>query len=389
LPLGQAKHDSSILTSYGFLSTYPPTQCGLATFTASLAHALGDGDVSSEIGVVRVVERPDRSISSDVVHQLVSGKPGGEAAAAAALDRFDVAIIQHEYGIYGGADGETVVAVMRQLHVPAIVVLHTVLVEPTAHQRQILEEVARAASVVVVMTETAKVRLIEGYLVDETKVELIPHGAPATWGAVAARPSRGTANVLTWGLLGPGKGIEWAITAVAALQELQPQPRYVIAGETHPLVLEHFGESYREMLQDRARALGVGHAVSFDNRYLDPLTLGHLVESADVVVLPYDSTDQVTSGVLIEAVTARRPVVASAFPHAVELLSSGAGTVVPHRDPAAIAAAVRRILTEPDLAASMVDAAGRLAPDLTWTAVAERYRTMAGRLADEAVAVVA
>lgn len=377
------------MTSYGFLSTYPPTQCGLATFTASLAHALGDGDVSSEIGVVRVVERPDRSISSDVVHQLVSGKPGGEAAAAAALDRFDVAIIQHEYGIYGGADGETVVAVMRQLHVPAIVVLHTVLVEPTAHQRQILEEVARAASVVVVMTETAKVRLIEGYLVDETKVELIPHGAPATWGAVAARPSRGTANVLTWGLLGPGKGIEWAITAVAALQELQPQPRYVIAGETHPLVLEHFGESYREMLQDRARALGVGHAVSFDNRYLDPLTLGHLVESADVVVLPYDSTDQVTSGVLIEAVTARRPVVASAFPHAVELLSSGAGTVVPHRDPAAIAAAVRRILTEPDLAASMVDAAGRLAPDLTWTAVAERYRTMAGRLADEAVAVVA
>jgi glycosyltransferase involved in cell wall biosynthesis len=273
--------------------------------------------------------------------------------------------------------------------VPAIVVLHTVLVQPTAHQRQILEQVTQAASVVVVMTETAKRRLLEGYRVDEAKVVLIPHGAPTDWGAAELPRRAGSANVLTWGLLGPGKGIEWAITAVAALQDLQPQPRYVVAGETHPLVLERYGESYRRMLQARAEDLGVGHAVSFDNRYLDPLALGDLIRAADIVVFPYDSTDQVTSGVLIEAVTARRPVVASAFPHAIELLSSGAGTIVPHRDPAAIASAVRRILTEPALAASMVAAAGRLAPDLTWTAVAERYRALARRLEDEAVSVVA
>ena len=195
--------------------------------------------------------------------------------------------------------------------------------------------------------------------------------------------------VLTWGLLGPGKGIEWAITAMTDLQDLDPQPRYVVAGETHPLVLESSGESYRRMLQTRANSLGIGHAVSFDNRYLNPPALRDLVRSADVVLLPYDSPDQVTSGVLIEAVTARRPVVATAFPHAVELLSSGAGTVVPHRDPSAMSAAIRGILTTPELAWSMVEAAKCLAPGLTWAAVGERYRELAGRLQVHVATVMA
>ena len=137
------------------------------------------------------------------------------------------------------------------------------------------------------------------------------------------------------------------------------------------------------MVQARAAALGVAHLVSFDNRYLDRAALRELVVAADVVVLPYDSTDQVTSGVLIEAVTAGRPVVATAFPHAVELLSSGAGLIVPHRDPGAIAEAIRRILGEPGLAATMGEAARRLIPELTWAAVAERYRDLGQSLQRE------
>ena len=377
--------DSS--TSFGFLSTYPPTQCGLATFTESLAFALRDGPRTAEIGVVRIVEHPEPIPSAEVVHHLLNTGLGEEAAAAAALDHFDLAIIQHEYGIYGGDDGDTIIEILRRLHVPSIVVLHTVLGQPSSHQRVVLEQVARAASVIVVMTATAKQRLLDGYRVDPAKITVIAHGAPTDWGAIERRHPGAPPLVLTWGLLGPGKGIEWAVTALAGLADLDPAPRYVVAGETHPQVLEHSGESYREMLAERAESLGVRHLVHFDNRYLDRRALRELVAAADVVVLPYDSTDQVTSGVLIEAVTAGRPVVATAFPHAVELLSSGAGTIVAHRDAPAITAALRRILTEPTVASAMIDAAECLVPDLTWAAVAGRYWELADRLPRAATAV--
>jgi glycosyltransferase involved in cell wall biosynthesis len=372
--------------SYGFLSTYPPTQCGLATFTASLAVHVGS---AAEVGIVRVVDRFQPDPRPEVVHQLVTGAAGSVASAAEALDRFDVAVIQHEYGIYGGWDGEAVIGIMRRLHVPAIVVLHTVLTSPSAHQRSVLEAVVGDAAAVVVMTRTAQRRLVNGYRVEPERVVVIPHGAPTAWAGADIGPAEGAATILTWGLLGPGKGIEWAIQAVASLQDLDPAPRYVVAGETHPRVLERDGDAYRDGLMARAAELGVEDRVEFDGRYLDQTSLRKLVASADVVVLPYDSKDQVTSGVLTEAVTCRRPVVATAFPHAVELLSGGAGIVVPQRDAPAIAVAVRRILAEPGVSASMVRAAEKLAPDLTWRAVAERYRLLGRDLVLESVPVVA
>ena len=370
--------------SYGFLSTYPPTQCGLATFTDSLASHVGE---ASDVGIVRVVDRLEPDRRPAVVHQLVTGVNGSEVSAAAALNRFDVAVVQHEYGIFGGPDGDAVVEILRGLRVPTIVVLHTVLAQPTVHQRAVLEEVTSVADAVVVMTGTAQRRLRDGYMVDQEKVVLIPHGAPTDWAAVASGDHGGAPTILTWGLLGPGKGIEWALEAMAWLDDLEPAPRYLVVGETHPRVLEREGNSYRDRLIAQVAALGIGHRVEFDDRYLDQAALRTLVASADVVLLPYDSKDQVTSGVLIEAVTCRRPVVATAFPHAVELLVGGAGIVVPQGDVAALTDALRRILTEPGLAASMVRAAERLAPDLTWRNVADRYRRLGRRLVDEAVPV--
>ena len=169
---------------------------------------------------------------------------------------------------------------------------------------------------------------------------LIPHGA-ATPGAEPAggdrRPTADPHGLLTWGLLGPGKGIEWAIDALSMLSDLRPAPEYVIAGATHPKVRERHGEAYRDMLVDRAATAGVAGHVVFDDTYRDLESLTELIQSADLVVLPYDSRDQVTSGVLVDAVAAGRPVVSTAFPHAVELLASGAGIVVPQRDPEALA----------------------------------------------------
>ena len=355
--------------TYGNLSTYPPTQCGLATFSKALVDSLRSA--RDMVEVVSVVDTASGLAGGEVGHEWVRGTSG--VAAAAALNRLDVAIIQHEYGIFAGRDGADVLDVVRALWVPTIVVLHTVLVTPSARQRSILEELARNAVAVVTMTQTARQRLVEHYTVDPSKIRVIPHGAVDNRGAPA--PMSTPPVILTWGLLGEGKGIEWAIDAMADLADLRPTPRYHVVGQTHPRVLEQHGNQYRDRLIRQAAALRVD--VAFDSRYLESADLRRLVQRADVILLPYDSREQVTSGVLIEAIATGKPVVSTAFPHARELLASGAGLVVPRQSPAAIAAALRRVLTEPGLASRMAAEARRIAPELLWPAVAEQYRDIA------------
>lgn len=366
--------------SFGILSTFPPTACGIATFSAALAAGLVAN--GGTVDVVRCGATPEME-DALVVASLDDAMPGDVAGAINALNASDVAIIQHEYGLFAGADGDSVLDVVTALDVPTIVVAHTVVHGPTANQRQVLERVCDEADIVVVMTETARTRLLEGFDVEPSKVVMIPHGAatpPSERVQGDDRSTRRAPRLLTWGLLGPGKGIEWAIDAVASLDDMRPRPSYVVAGATHPKVLAYSGESYRQMLISRAWSSGAAPMVSFDDAYRDLAALTELIRSADVVVLPYDSKDQVTSGVLVDAVAAGRPVVSTAFPHAVELLGSGAGIVVPQRDPVALAAALRAVLTDDDLAASMAAEARRLAPDLSWNAVAGQYDELAGRL---------
>jgi hypothetical protein len=162
------------------------------------------------------------------------------------------------------------------------------------------------------------------------KVVTIPHGATVPVGS--ALPLSGGVSLLTWGLLGPGKGIEWVIDALAMVPELHDKVHYTVAGQTHPKIRANDGESYRDMLKRRAHLLGVSSLITFDDRYRSLDSLLELVNQSTCVVLPYDSDDQITSGVLVDAVSAGRPVIATAFPHADELLATGAGIVVPHRD---------------------------------------------------------
>jgi glycosyltransferase involved in cell wall biosynthesis len=258
------------------------------------------------------------------------------------------------------------------------VVLHTVLTAPTDRQKALLEHIVAAAGAVVTMTDTARARLLAGYTVDATKVSVIPHGAANHAGAPIGH--HGRPHLLTWGLLGPGKGIEWALRALHQLQDLDRTPTYTVAGRTHPKVLEREGDVYRAGLHRLGTHLGVARDVRFDPVYRDESALSRLIRSADVVVLPYDSREQVTSGVLIEAVAAGVPVVATRFPHAVELLSDGPGLLVPHRDATAMAAAIRRVLTEPGLSARLIGRPRAQAPTLHWPAVAARYDALADRL---------
>jgi glycosyltransferase involved in cell wall biosynthesis len=363
---------------YGFLSTYPPTRCGLATFNSALAAHLGKA--GNPFGVVRVAAQgDDPTPAPDVMHTWMAAAPAGWRDAADVLNTFDVAVIQHEYGIYPGRDGREVLSVLRRLTVPSLTVLHTVLTRPTPSQKSVLEQVVTASSAVVTITSAARDRLLVHYAVDAAKVSVIPHGSSDYAGPPARRHPQ--PHLLTWGLLGPGKGIEWALRGLARLQNLDPAPIYTVAGRTHPKVMEVHGEAYRASLHQLGAALGIAHTVHYESSYLDDAALGALIRSADIVVLPYDSTEQVTSGVLVEAVAARIPVVATAFPHAVELLTDGPGLLVPHKNPVALATAIKRILTQPTLAAALRERGGHAEPALRWPAVAQRYHELAATLA--------
>jgi polysaccharide biosynthesis protein PslF len=375
-----------VSTRFGFVSTFPPTQCGLASFTAALRGALIHSAID-EGWVVRLLDAPVPGSGDEVVAQLITGDSASLRSAAAQLNLCDVAIMQHEYGVYGGTDGSEILHLLDQILVPRVVVLHTVLTDPTPHQRQVLESVIAKADAVVTMTKTARDRLAAGYAADMSKVRIIAHGAPALAGTMADPVFRtGEFTVLTWGLLGPGKGIEWGIEAMALLRDLTPMPRYLIAGQTHPKVLLHEGDVYRDRLREQVRRAGLGSCITFEDHYRNSSALASLVRSADVVLLPYDSTEQVTSGVLIEAVAAGKPVVATQFPHARELLAGGAGLLVPHRDPVAIAAALRSVITHRDVMARMTAAATAAAPQLLWPAIAEQYRELAGGLVTASMA---
>ncbi len=225
---------------------------------------------------------------------------------------------------------------------------------------------------------------------------MIPHGAqdnrslvvPAAFHAVGRMPARRPV-VLTWGLLAQGKGIEWALLALAELRGRIDLPTYQVVGQTHPRVQQAEGEAYRGRLLALTRDLGLTDRVSFDDRYLSGPELRDVVRRADVVLLPYDSVEQVTSGVLTEAVAAGKPVVSTSFPHAVELLSGGAGVLVPQRDPSALADALEYVLTAGGVAATMATVSRRLASSLLWPAVAARYLRLAESVRADPVATVA
>jgi glycosyltransferase involved in cell wall biosynthesis len=364
--------------SFGILSTFPPTSCGIASFSAALAAGLLSHGAT--VDVVRCGEGEELE-DPLVVAAMGDGGSYRSLVAADALNGADVAIVQHEFGIYGGRDGDDVLRVLDALSVPTIVVAHTVVRHPTAHQQFVMEAVCDAADAVVVMTEHARRRLIADFDLDAGRVSVIPHGAttPPSDGPLE-RCHGGRLRLLTWGLLGPGKGIEWAIDAMALLADVRPSPSYLVAGATHPKVLTRDGDAYREMLVKRCWRSGASRSVSFDDSYRDLPALTRLISGADLVVLPYDSDEQVTSGVLVDAVACGRPVVATAFPHAIELLSGGAGVVVPQRDASALADVVRSVVDHPELLASMADECRRLAPELSWPVVARRYGELATSL---------
>jgi polysaccharide biosynthesis protein PslF len=353
----------------GIVSTFPPTRCGIARFSSALASSLGEVAPEIDVDLVRLIDgRPPTSALGQVGMEIDPNSPVSMRAAARHLDRCDVVILQHEYGIFGDNDGESVLELVDSIDRPLITVVHTVVASPSDRQRRIMEHL-HDTSRLVVLSESARSALVSSHSIPRSEVVVIPHGS--RWSATP--PPRGPARrLITWGLLGPGKGLERSIEAIAKLRDLDPSPHYTIVGRTHPVVARNQGIAYRRHIESLVIDLGVEDMVDFVDHYVAEDELYEMVRNSHVVVVPYDNTDQVTSGVVTDAIAAGRPIVATRFPHAEELVASGPGIVVAHGS-TTLADGVRTLVESPEVYDRAARSAAAKGSDLSWTSGAIRY----------------
>jgi glycosyltransferase involved in cell wall biosynthesis len=372
---------SPIITRTAFVSTYPPRRCGIASFTQDLARATGGAEI--------VALHPDDTGSPyphEVRHRIHKHARADYTATARALSgSVDVVSVQHEYGIWGGDDGAYVLDFVRALSVPAVATLHTVLRHPTAHQRSVLAEVVALTAATAVMSRSAARLLTTAYGVDPGRLDIIPHGVPdlPLIDADTVKPSLGVADravVLSFGLLGQGKGYELAIDALPEVVATHPSALYVVVGATHPDLVRHEGEAYRRSLEVQVRRLGMEEHVRFVDRFVGKAELSRWLEAADVFVTPYPQLDQIVSGTLSYAMGAGRAVVSTPYAYAAELLADGRGVLVPPGSPSTLAAALNEVLGDRDLRAAIGRRAYAYSRRMVWPAVGAEYRRLFARV---------
>jgi glycosyltransferase involved in cell wall biosynthesis len=361
------------------VSTYPPRACGIGTFAADLRGTLFGVSGVESVDLVAVVNQPSSPQRRGLLATIAQFVRGDYVRTARMLGRLDVDVVllQHEYGIFGGRDGEYILSFAHDLAQPLVVTLHTVLSEPTAHQEQVLSELCEQAELVIVMTDTALRLLVESGACAEEKLRVVPHGAPARLTARAARATQDhtrAANrflLSTFGLISPGKGLETAIEAMPAIVERHPEVSYVIAGRTHPDVEHREGERYRLMLERRVLELGLGDHVEFDDRFLSIEDLSDLLAATDVFLTPYRNREQIASGALTFAIAAGCGIVSTPYWYAQDMLASGAGRLVPFDDAKAIADAVCAFVEGPETLIASRAESRRIGSSLAWPSVAE------------------
>lgn len=359
--------------SIAMVSTYPPTQCGIATFARSLSGAMQR--LGQDVRILRLSDGNARPMGPIILgdHESSADVP----RSAHLLNQHDAVILQHEFGIYPGPDGDGILDLMGEVRVPIISILHTVNESPTNRQRRVLQGLLHASDVTVTLSNSSLDSLVRAYEVDLSRTVVIPHGAPEIRGSLRPNNVRMRPRILTWGLLSEGKGIEWGIAALSLLRDVDPMPDYYIVGQTHPKVAARDGHKYRHELGELARKFGVADRVHFVDGYLDNNGLNRLITSADMYLLPYDNRDQVTSGVLVEALVAGGPVIATKFPHATELLGDGTGILVKQQSPNSIAEAIRRLIRDPQLRSQMRDKSAAKANSFLWPAVGASMASLA------------
>ncbi len=365
------------------VSTYPPRACGIGTFSRDLRAALlAIGGVST-VDIAAIVRAAGEQ-ATEVVACIHQEQRGDYAATARALERrgADVVIIEHEYGIFGGRDGQYVLSLARELRVPMVLTLHTVLSSPSGGQAETLRALCSHAALVCVFTETARRMVVGAGLAPGERVRVVPHGAPIELLAGGGEHRRmsgasdstnsGTDHrrtLATFGLISRGKGIETAIAAMPAILEHHPDVVYLIAGQTHPEVAMREGEEYRLSLARLAMDLDLEDQVVFDDRFLSVDDLAEMLDATTIYVTPYRSREQIVSGALTFAIAAGCPTISTPYYYAQDLLGSGAGVLVPFDDSDALAEAAVGLLSDPERLERARRTAQAMGHRLSWAQV--------------------
>jgi len=378
-----------------FLGNFVPRMCGIATFTHDLHQAIAEAAPKSDCYVAAVTDKAQGYDYPEAVRlefQEKNLKAYRRTADFLNFKNADVLCVQHEFGIYGGPAGSYVLSLLKEVRMPIVTTLHTILEDPTVDQKKVMTELTQLSDRLVVMSQKGREILHEVYKVPASKVDVIPHGIPDLVFKDSAVYKKqfgvsGREVMLTFGLLGPGKGIEHAIKSLPMILERHPNVVYLILGATHPNLLAQDGERYRLSLTRLAEECGVEKHVIFHNRFVSIDDLKEFIGAADIYLTPYLDKGQITSGTLAYAFGAGKAVVSTPYWHAAELLANGRGELVPFRDPAAIAEAVCNLFDNPARMRSMQKEAYKLGREMTWPAVAKQYLKSFGHaLADRRTA---
>jgi glycosyltransferase involved in cell wall biosynthesis len=368
-----------VIPTIAMLGNHLPRQCGIATFTADLSQAYSVEFPATDCFVLAVNDAGrHHAYPSRVRFEIEETDIASYRRAADFLNvnGVDVLCLQHEYGIFGGKSGSHVLALLRELRMPIVTTLHTILSQPSVHQRFALDEVIRLSERIVVMSAEGAHMLHETHGVAHEKIDVIPHGVPCLPPTDAGKERlglEGKSVILTFGLLSPDKGLEYVIDALPEILVHHPDAVYVVLGVTHPHVKEAHGESYRIMLENRALSLGVESAIIFHNRFVSQTELNLFLSGADIYVTPYLKPEQITSGTLAYAVGAGLAVISTPYVYAEELLADGRGVLVPWRDAGAIAREVVDLLDNDARRLAMSQRATAHGRAMGWPAVARRY----------------
>lgn len=361
------------------LGNHLPRQCGTATFTADLTDSIAAECEGVDCFVLAMNDPGHRhAYPPRVRFEIAESDVASYRRAADFLNvgTVDVTCVQHEYGIFGGKAGGHVLTLLRELRMPIVTTLHTIVSEPSPIQRRVLDELVALSARVVVMSEQGAALLHEVHKVPASKIDLIPHGIPPVPSAERSKDRLGVEGksvILTFGLLSPDKGIEHVIDAMPAILARCPQAIYIVLGTTHPRVREEHGERYRLSLESRAQRLGVASSLIFHDRFVSPDELGEFMAAADVYVTPYLNLEQITSGTLAYAVGSGKAVVSTPYRYARELLADGRGVLVPARDPASLGKAVADLLTDDAMRTGIQTRAAEFGRPMAWPAVARSY----------------
>jgi len=364
------------------LSTYPPRECGIATFSRDLVTSLQPTGIQPLV-VAMNEEGVDRQYGPEVIYAIQEDRIEDYRRAAHALNRsgVDVVNVQHEFGIFGGEWGEYVLEFVQHLALPLVVTLHTVLSDPPAQARRILRTLCQRADGIVVLSPSAVDLLEERYGIPSGRVRVIWHGVPTVdfvprEQAKAKLELQGRLVLTTFGLVSPGKGIEDVLDALPSVVLAFPNTLYLILGETHPALRRREGERYRGILLERVERLGLDSFVRFVNRYLPDEELLRYLQATDVYITPYHNPDQIVSGTLSWAMACGCAIVSTPYRYAQDVLNEGRGVLVPFRSPRAIASALCDLLGDAEKRRRIGERAWQFAQQMRWPVVAQQYAAL-------------